>query len=73
MLDEAESIFFREACGFRQHPDMDMGTACTFSPGKYLRVKVDGGTLRQGEDVPAWNECVFFEVSLDAGVYTLSP
>jgi hypothetical protein len=44
-----------------------------FPPGKFLRVTVDGGTLRQGERTLAWNHHGFYEVALDAGTLTLSP
>jgi peptidoglycan/xylan/chitin deacetylase (PgdA/CDA1 family) len=45
-----------------------------FPPGKYLRVKVDGGTLRQGSGPPLpWDQHGYYEVSLDAGTLTLSP
>jgi peptidoglycan/xylan/chitin deacetylase (PgdA/CDA1 family) len=42
-------------------------------PGKYLRVKVDGGTLYQNGKALAWNERGYYEVGLDAGSLTLSP
>jgi len=44
-----------------------------FPPGKYLRVKVDGGTLTQGGITLVWNDHGFYEISLDAGSLTLSP
>ncbi len=48
-----------------------------FPPGKYLRVTVDGGTLKQTidsvEHTLPWNERGFYEVSLSAGNLTLSP
>jgi hypothetical protein len=44
-----------------------------FPPGKYLRVKVDGGRLTQSGTELAWNEHGFYEVSLDAESLTLSP
>jgi peptidoglycan/xylan/chitin deacetylase (PgdA/CDA1 family) len=44
-----------------------------FPPGKFLRVKVDGGTLTQrGRPLP-WGQHGYYEVSLDAGTLTLSP
>ena len=44
-----------------------------FPPGKYLRVKVDGGTLTQGGQALVWDEHGFYEVALDALSLTLSP
>jgi peptidoglycan/xylan/chitin deacetylase (PgdA/CDA1 family) len=44
-----------------------------FPPGKYLRVKTDGGTLKQGNTTLTWDEHGYYEVSLDAGALTLSP
>jgi hypothetical protein len=44
-----------------------------FPPGKYLRVKVDGGTLSQGGNALVWNDHGYYEVALDASSLTLSP
>jgi len=44
-----------------------------FPPGHYLRVRVDGGTLRQANAELAWSEHGFYEVALDAGSLTLTP
>lgn len=44
-----------------------------FPPGKYLRVKVGGGTLSQNGKPLPWNEHGYYEVALDAGSLTLSP
>jgi peptidoglycan/xylan/chitin deacetylase (PgdA/CDA1 family) len=44
-----------------------------FPPGKFLRVKVDGGTLTQGGQALTWNDHGYYEVALDAGSLTLSP
>ncbi len=44
-----------------------------FPPGKFVRVKVDGGTLKQGDSILAWDEHGYYEVALDAGSLTLSP
>ena len=44
-----------------------------FPPRKYLRVKVDGGTLTQGGNALTWNEHGYYEIALDAGSITLSP
>jgi peptidoglycan/xylan/chitin deacetylase (PgdA/CDA1 family) len=44
-----------------------------FPPGKYLRVRVDGGTLSQGGIPLAWDDHGYYEVALDAGSLTLSP
>lgn len=44
-----------------------------FPPGKFLRVRVNGGTLTQdGAELP-WNDRGFYEVALDRGSLTLSP
>jgi len=44
-----------------------------FPPGKYLRVKTDGGTLKQGGTTLSWDDHGYYEVALDAGTLTLSP
>jgi hypothetical protein len=44
-----------------------------FPPGKYVRVKVDGGTLKQGSTVLEWDDHGYYEVALDFGSVTLSP
>jgi peptidoglycan/xylan/chitin deacetylase (PgdA/CDA1 family) len=46
-----------------------------FPPGKYLRVKVDGGTLTQGIGSSSliWDPHGYYEVALDAGTLTLAP
>jgi len=44
-----------------------------FPPGRSLRVIVDGGTLKQGTTVLAWQGHGYYEVSLDAGVLSWSP
>ncbi|WP_437817477.1 cellulose binding domain-containing protein [Sorangium sp. So ce1078] len=44
-----------------------------FPPGKYLRVKVSGGTLKQGGRTLAWDDHGYYEVALDEGSLTLSP
>jgi len=44
-----------------------------FPPGKCLRVKVDGGSLKQGSVVLGWDDHGYYEVALDAGRLTLSP
>jgi len=44
-----------------------------FPPGKYLRVKVDGGTLTQAGQTLAWNDHGYYEIALDAGSLTLAP
>jgi hypothetical protein len=44
-----------------------------YPPGKYLRVKTDGGTLKQGSTVLNWDDHGYYEISLDAGTLTLSP
>ncbi|MGC4087155.1 MAG: polysaccharide deacetylase family protein [Polyangiaceae bacterium] len=44
-----------------------------FPPGKYLRVKVDGGTLKQGGNALPWDDHGYYEVALSGGPLTLSP
>jgi hypothetical protein len=44
-----------------------------FPPGRYLRVKVDGGTLKQGGGALTWDDHGYYEIALDAGSVTLSP
>ena len=46
-----------------------------FPAGKFLRVKVDGGTLTQGAGgAPlAWSDHGYYEIALDAGTLTLAP
>jgi peptidoglycan/xylan/chitin deacetylase (PgdA/CDA1 family) len=43
-----------------------------FPTGVYLRVKTDGGVLKQGDKVLAWDDHGYYEVSMDAGTLTLS-
>jgi len=50
----------------------DFNSSHPFPPGKYLRVKTDGGTLKQGSTVLHWDDHGYYEVSLDAGTLTLS-
>jgi peptidoglycan/xylan/chitin deacetylase (PgdA/CDA1 family) len=44
-----------------------------FPPGMYLRVKVDGGTPRQGGNPLMWDDHGYYEIALDTGSLTLSP
>jgi peptidoglycan/xylan/chitin deacetylase (PgdA/CDA1 family) len=44
-----------------------------FPPGKFLRVRVDGGTPAQGGVPLAWNDHGYYEVALDRGSLTLGP
>ena len=44
-----------------------------FPPGKYLRVSVAGGTVRQGGQTLAWNDQGFYQIALDAGSVTATP
>jgi peptidoglycan/xylan/chitin deacetylase (PgdA/CDA1 family) len=44
-----------------------------FPPGKYLRVRVGGGTLKQNGVPLPWDTHGYYEVALDAGSLTLSP
>jgi hypothetical protein len=44
-----------------------------FPPNQYLRVKVDGGTLKQGGTALNWDGHGYYEIALDAKSVTLSP
>ena len=44
-----------------------------FPPGKFLRVRVDGGTLSQDGKPLAWDSHGYYEIALDARALTLSP
>lgn len=44
-----------------------------FPTGKYVRVTVTGGTLKQGGRVLPWNGGGYYEVALDPGSLTISP
>jgi hypothetical protein len=44
-----------------------------FPPGKFLRVKVTGGTLSQGGTPLVWDDHGYYEVALDRGSLTLAP
>jgi hypothetical protein len=43
-----------------------------FPPGKYLRVTVDGGTLKQDGQALPWSDHGYYEVALDSGSLVLS-
>ena len=44
-----------------------------FPPGRYLRVTVSGGTVKQnGVELP-WDGHGYYEIALDAGQVTVSP
>jgi hypothetical protein len=47
---------------------IDLATAEPLSPGRFLRVRVDGGTLHQLRGPLVWNRHGYYEVSLGAGV-----
>lgn len=44
-----------------------------FPRGKFLRVKVNGGTLKQDNQTLNWDGHGYYEVALDAGSLTISP
>jgi peptidoglycan/xylan/chitin deacetylase (PgdA/CDA1 family) len=44
-----------------------------FPPGKFVRVRVDGGTLTQAGKPLAWDDHGYYEVALDAGALALEP
>ncbi len=43
-----------------------------FPTGRFIRVTVTGGTLRQGGRVLPWNPAGYYEVALDAGALTIA-
>jgi peptidoglycan/xylan/chitin deacetylase (PgdA/CDA1 family) len=44
-----------------------------FPPGKFLRVTVPGGTLKQNGATLPWDPHGYYEIALDAGSVTVSP
>jgi peptidoglycan/xylan/chitin deacetylase (PgdA/CDA1 family) len=44
-----------------------------FPTGRYVRVTVTGGILKQNGQVLPWNDAGFYEVALDPGSLTISP
>ncbi|HYH03832.1 MAG TPA: cellulose binding domain-containing protein [Bacillota bacterium] len=44
-----------------------------FPKGKYLRVKVTGGTLKQNNQVLNWDSHGYYEIALDAGSLYITP
>ena len=44
-----------------------------FPSGRFLRVTVAGGKLKQGGAEVPWNDHGYYEIALDAGSVTLSP
>jgi hypothetical protein len=44
-----------------------------FPPGKFVRVRMDGGTLKQNGRELEWDSHGYYEVALDPGTLTLSP
>ena len=44
-----------------------------FPPRRFLRVRIDGGSLTQGGTPLPWDDHGYYEVALDAGSLTLSP
>jgi len=43
-----------------------------FPSGKYVRITLTGGTLKQGGVVVPWNDAGFYEIALDPGSLTIS-
>jgi hypothetical protein len=66
---------------FSQAMSMTSGTDKTwtwtlpdhFPPGRYLRVKVGGGTLKQNGQPLPWDAHGYYEIALDQKMVTLSP
>jgi hypothetical protein len=77
----AVGAYWRGQKAFSQATTMMSGSEKTwtwklpdhFPPGRYLRAKVDGGTLKQSGQALAWNSHGYYEISLDVGSVTLSP
>jgi peptidoglycan/xylan/chitin deacetylase (PgdA/CDA1 family) len=44
-----------------------------FPPGRFMRVTVDGGTLKQNSTTLAWDGHGYYEVALDLGTLSWSP
>jgi len=44
-----------------------------YPKGKYLRVSVEGGSLKQGDKTLSWDPHGYYEVALDAGALSWSP
>jgi peptidoglycan/xylan/chitin deacetylase (PgdA/CDA1 family) len=44
-----------------------------YPPGRYLRVSVTGGTVKQCGTELAWDDHGYYEINLDAGSVTISP
>lgn len=44
-----------------------------FPSGKFLRVIVNGGTLKQNNQILNWDSHGYYEIALDAGSLTISP
>ena len=44
-----------------------------FPPGMFLRVTVDGGTLKQGDTTLTWDDHGYYEVALDRRTLAISP
>jgi hypothetical protein len=44
-----------------------------FPPGQYVRVKVDGGTVKQCGIELTWDDHGYYELALDVGAVTVSP
>jgi peptidoglycan/xylan/chitin deacetylase (PgdA/CDA1 family) len=73
--------YWRGQKAFSQATSMTSGSDKTwtwklpdhFPPGHYLRVKVDGGALKQNGQALPWDGHGYYEVALDAGSVTLSP
>jgi hypothetical protein len=66
---------------FSQATTTQNGTAKTWSwnlpgqfpPGKFIRARVDGGTLTQNGQPLTWDPHGYYEIALDAGSVTLTP
>jgi hypothetical protein len=43
-----------------------------FPAGKYIRVTVTGGTLKQGGSELPWNKSGYYEIALDPGTLTIT-
>ena len=43
-----------------------------FPPGRFVRVTLTGGNLKQSGQIVTWNDAGYYEVALDAGSLTIT-
>jgi hypothetical protein len=77
----AIGAYWRGQKAFSQAMTMSSGNEKTwtwtlpanFPKGHYLRIKVDGGTVKQKGAAVPWDSHGYYEIALDAGSVTLGP